>query len=204
MFEHTYLINIEKRKDRLENSLKECEKIGITPEIFPAITPYKDMKWIPNDSPEIWNKNSAALVHSTIAIIKDAIKNKYENILILEDDVVFRNNSKQVIDNFKFPIDPTWAMIHFGTMDEVKPITIDSKFTRLKKSYCCHMYAINSLVYEDYLYYLEQVNQPIDWITAYIFQPFGKCFGLIDPIAFQKPNYSNIREKEVNYTTINI
>ncbi len=85
-FDQIYIINLEFRKDRLAEMSAEFGKIGIDfhhPKInvFKAIRP---------ESFEDWPTQGAKGCYlSHIAVLKDARKNGYERIIVLEDDVNF-------------------------------------------------------------------------------------------------------------------
>lgn len=72
---HTYLINLDKRQDRLEQSTKVLGDYGIQFERFAAIE----------------KENGKQGIRSTlIAVFEDAIRNDYHNILVFEDDIEFK------------------------------------------------------------------------------------------------------------------
>lgn len=198
-FEHTYLINLESRKDRLESVINELNKLNIEFETVSAVDGDKeDISWDNSMDIHGWNKNSAALLETTINIINDAIDKGYETIQIFEDDVFFEKNINTRLERLMFPEDGEWDMFHFGVIHELSAPRINKDIIRLRRSYCCHSYAIHSRVFKDYLNRLEQRDRPIDWVTTDYFQPHGRCYAPNKTLAFQKPDYSNIRKKEVH------
>ncbi len=72
-----YIINLEHRKDRLESIMKELNKVGTNTDKIHRIN-------------AVHNKEFGAIGcgESHILALTDGIKNKYENILILEDDFI--------------------------------------------------------------------------------------------------------------------
>ena len=101
-----FIINLEHREDRRNKIIKELQRIGIINyEFFKAIRPSEKMiqQWNPdflNPIPN-WFKQtggdetkykigSLGCMLSHLEIIKLSIKNKYENVLILEDDTEFQ------------------------------------------------------------------------------------------------------------------
>lgn len=196
-FDHIYVINLDKRKDRLEKVTKEFEKIGYDFERFSAVDgDEEDLFWEYNLIPG-WNKNAAALSETTIRVLRDAKEKKYDSILICEDDLFFSENAKEYLEEMIMPIDGSWDMYSFGSIHIWNPTVVDSYNIRLNRSQCCHCYAVHSRVYDDYIKLLEYKDRPIDWVTTDYFQIHGRCYGSKIPIAFQKPDYSNIRKKEV-------
>lgn len=203
-FPNVYLINRDDRKDRLESTIKECKSVNLP---FRKVSAIKgedlDVKIIPRSLDDImyWNKNSYALLLTTIWIIEDARKNKYNNILILEDDIGFRYNgdivNKIVDDNIKY-IKKDWQMILFGSQNIAEPIMINDNIGIARYSYCCHCYAINSNVYDYYLHCLNKKNKPIDVITGEDIQTLNKTYVFNPGIAIQKADFSNILNQNVD------
>jgi glycosyl transferase family 25 len=85
-FDQIYIINLENRQDRLSETRSEFEKISVDfnhakIRIFKAIKPENDKSW-----PSAGVKGCYL---SHLAVLKDAKFNRFERILILEDDVNF-------------------------------------------------------------------------------------------------------------------
>lgn len=105
-----YIINLDSRKDRYSNVVEECKKINIENfERFSAIKPTYDD--IINCSfiniNKLWKENIKYIIGSSgckmshYQVLKKALlENKnYEYICILEDDVVFEENTKKYLIN---------------------------------------------------------------------------------------------------------
>ena len=84
-FDAIYCINLDKRPDRWEWVKKEFEKMGIEDKVkrFPAF----DV-----------NKKHVGCALSHRYIIKLAKENKYNNVLILEDDIYFNKNWIELLE----------------------------------------------------------------------------------------------------------
>ena len=116
----TYIINLEHRTDRYENTLKECEKIGLTN--------YERFNAIKTDSivinPQIaWKKNieylkgASGCKLSHLEVLKKILisNNNEEYILILEDDVVFTDNIFNKINSSLQSLDGLeWDILYLG------------------------------------------------------------------------------------------
>lgn len=107
-FDKIFIVNLDERKDRWEETLKELKNLGITNfERFSAIRP--DIKKVPV---EFYNKlvsphkakpkyqtGAVGCKMSHYEIIKLAKKRNYKRILILEDDIEFNSFSETEIKN---------------------------------------------------------------------------------------------------------
>ena len=98
----TYIINLDERSDRFNETSFECEKIGLFNfERFSAIkinsNNSKEYKLI--DEKKAWKKNNIKYLYnasgcklSHLEVLKKSLSVNEEYILILEDDVVFEDN----------------------------------------------------------------------------------------------------------------
>lgn len=198
-FDAYYVISLPKRGDRRVSIEAEMKKMNIEFEFFDAIDGSdQEVKFHNEDESIGWNKGAAALLHTTINLINHAKEKGHETILIMEDDVFFSLDAKEYLSDIKMPDKEAWDMFFFGFMESIKSFPIERKLVRVRSAFCCHCYALNSRVFDDYLHYLSQADRPIDWITSQFFQPMGRCLGTKKSIAHQKPDYSNIREKHVH------
>jgi GR25 family glycosyltransferase involved in LPS biosynthesis len=205
--EHVYLVNREDRTDRLAHSIYQLSKMNIGFERFNAINgDTVPLDFVERDIPG-WTKGAVALSYTTSAILEDAIEKGYESILIFEDDVLFGENqsdfddAKLYLSNMTYPPKIAWDFFHYGKMDVWKPESYNDKVVQLKRSYCCHAYSIQARAYKPYLEQLKLRDRPIDWVTADM-QIKGRSYATKETIAYQLPNYSDIRKENVNYKLV--
>jgi len=204
-FDMIYLINLDSRPDRLFNASKECSKVGIEFKRVSAVdgkkaglkvNPYQenDYMW--------WNEGAAGLAMTTISIIEDAIKKKYRRILILEDDIEFRNDSNEIFNRNISNIPNDWQMILFGAQHIGNIERLSNEVYRVDFSYCCHCYAINCNVFEYYLWCLKRMEKQIDLITCEDIQPLRKTYAIYPDMAYQKKDMSNIQGVMVDHSVL--
>ncbi|VBB18227.1 hypothetical protein YASMINEVIRUS_690 [Yasminevirus sp. GU-2018] len=96
--DHIYVINLDKRSDRRKLMIYKLKKIGIDSyEFFEAVdgndTAYDDLYKICSTQNQFTSRGSFGLIVTYIRILEDSYKNKYQTVLILEDDV---NSHKQI------------------------------------------------------------------------------------------------------------
>ena len=203
--EHVYIINREDRPDRKEHAILQTKQLGIDNmlTVWKAVNPDETkVKWKPNPTIDGWNKYAAALNMSTIQVLEDAKEKGYEKIVILEDDVMFIESSLIKIRELGKRLDNThWDLFHFGHLpiQGREAISIGNGLVRLRGSYMCHAYAIQGRVFDDLITLLKKMDQPLDWVTSGVFHRGGRCYSVEPAIASQKPDYSNIRNEDVNY-----
>lgn len=198
-FDKIYCINLDKRVDRWEESIKVFEKYQINVERISAI----DGSKLENNS-RIKNGN-VALTLTVNGIIKDAINNNYDKILILEDDIEFTDN----ILNFNTDIQhlpENWDLLYFGGnhnlhMGYNPPTKINEFFCKLHHTYSSHAIGMskNGLkLVSDML--LGEIKE-IDVMYAGL-QKNSNTYCFNELTATQRISYSDIENRMTNYQNI--
>jgi len=106
-FDHVYCINLDHRKDRLKSAEKEFAKFGISFERVSGIKNNFNINKTISDA-----EMGIVLTHKLIYL--DAIKNNYKNILILEDDFVFRDTFVEDFNKTIKELPNDWDLFYLG------------------------------------------------------------------------------------------
>lgn len=196
-FSKTYCINLKKRVDRLENFIREVKKYDLGEfEVFEAID------GVTLDLHPTLLKGEVGIIHSVIEILENATKNNYDSILIIEDDCTFNDNIKNIDLYFELLPD-NWDMVYFGgnhnTHEGTKPPEIiNEKIIKLHRTFAAHCIGIKNHMFKiiltelkKFLYQLDVVYQKLQ-LTHNIY-----CFNPL--VASQKPGFSDIQNRHVNY-----
>lgn len=158
-FDHAFLINAKESQGRLHRVSAELSRIGVQYELFEAIMPtvgtYKHATRV-----------GCALSH--MAVVKIAKDRGYKNVLVLEDDVIFRDNFIEMWNNLR----PTFDTIDYDlfyfydwTGDNAgKPYQIVQG-----RTYTTHCYALHSQFYDKFLATCEEWcrDLAVDFIMAH-------------------------------------
>lgn len=165
-----WYINLDYRIDRKEHMDKELSKYGL--ENF--VQRYNAIK-SEDKTPQNCVKASGTSHRNLIKYAKD--KN-LDNILILEDDIFFKDDSVHLLElslkNLFKRHD--WDIYYINANIFDNPLNvIDDNLLRINGCYCVHAYIIPSRSYDKMLEYNPEIHPPIDsWITQ---QPFSKLGG---------------------------
>ena len=190
-------------EDRLRLSERECKKIELEFEVVPAVNGWReDLFWNRKNEYKMcgWTSGAAGLVYSTIKVLEDAKEKKYDTILILEDDLIFKPTINSRVESaLSYLENIEWELIHFEATDIIPRQWVTEGLARLNKSWSCQMYAIHHSIYDEYLTELRKVDQPIDSITSEIFHPRGKSYCISPGILITLPNFSTIRNRYTNH-----
>jgi GR25 family glycosyltransferase involved in LPS biosynthesis len=191
-----FIVNLERRPDRLEEVKKEMEYIGWDYEIFKAID----------------TGTEVGISMSTIEIINIAKERGYPRIMIIEDDIRFMPYAKDLLRQ----IEEQCEDIEFGifnlspTLD--RPIGKSEKYNLLldmtnlppKKEYMRDIYAANLIIYDESIYdklcEIQEIPRPFyyaidEFAFRYILQEHQSYCPIL-PIAPQGKGFSNILNVE--------
>jgi hypothetical protein len=211
-FDKIFYINLDDRPDRKLHIENELKKYNIVAERFSAIQLTQEQNEILKNEGCTFKKDerpeysrfakSCALSHLNI-ILRSKLMG-YKNVLILEDDAIFRED---IIDELKKSLDDLkkesrWDMFYIGC----NPFSYENITDNLSISlgaYGAHAYAVNSHFYDTIL------NIPfkaLPIIDVYYYNlstnPLYKLYMSSHNLAWQIPSYSTLEEMDVDYYSI--
>lgn len=211
-FSVIYCINLDRRPDRYSQVQEEFKKINVDVRRISGI----DGNTI--DTPPGIRPGAFGLLLTHFNLIEKAIVNKYDNMVIFEDDVTFVNNFNEIFNEKIKSLPENWELLYMGgnhilSVDGFDLITGDKNFKVTKDNYkslnyelcktpctyCAHALVINSRIYEKILNKMK--TQPIDNIY-YQLQGNGKSYAFLPSLATQRPNFSDIESGYVNYSNM--
>jgi GR25 family glycosyltransferase involved in LPS biosynthesis len=201
-FDKVFLINLDKRTDRLERCMKIFEQNNVKDlvERFPGV--------IPNTSDNIpYTKDTEKIkiplygcLLSHINIIKKAKREGLKSILVLEDDIEFINIEyiDKSVDQLK---KREWDLFYLGSNTHVPLYKKDSNLLVLKKGYATHAIAYHENFYDYFIENFEKrkINIIDVWLSDYGQENF-KSYCTYPITAIQINDYSDIQSAHVNYT----
>lgn len=191
-FDKIYCINLESRKDRWDSSLTEFNSAGIQAERFNAY--------------EGDNKH-LAFNKSQHECLKKALADGCQTFLILEDDVEFKSFSHLKSALSELPEE--WDMLYLGAnligsdvMRFKPPAKVGQHLSRLYDCWQTHAIAYTSGVAKEIVNKFNPDEFPIydEWLRTNILKNV-RAYVVNPQIAVQKPNYSDIWQKDVDYSS---
>jgi len=192
-----FCINLDSRPDRWDESLKEFKKIGIENKVerFSAI----------NIQPGI-----IGCTKSHYECIKLAKECGYNQILILEDDVSFKDDALIILDNTLKQLNKhgiKFELLYLGAnLYPKNNVLIDSNLALLKAAKTTHAYVIDSSIFDIIIDYYSTCNwddgyewnsqnpdrKNIDIYYLHYIQSRGRSYGVYPSIAEQRISYSDL------------
>jgi GR25 family glycosyltransferase involved in LPS biosynthesis len=196
-----FVVNLERRPDRLEKVKKEMEYVGWDYEVFKAIDTNSYM----------------GITRSILEIIKIAKERKYPRVMVIEDDIGFMPYAKDFLDklekkceNLKFGVFNLCPTLNrYINISQENDMLLDmtnlpEKAEHLRDIYACNMIIFDESIYDELFNISETAFPSGDYFYAiddYIFQFIIKnyqCYCPILPIAPQGNDLSNISDGVYN------
>lgn len=167
-FADAYYINVDDRVDRREKIENELKKYNLFDFVkrFNAFKP--DIK-----TPENCVRSSGASHREIIRIAKNQ---NLKNILILEDDVFFKDNGINIIESSLDTLSEIdWEIYYMSANIFDNPLQlISNNLIKIDGCYCIHAYAVNNTVFDKILLYDPYKDIPFDaYITINQYKKYG-------------------------------
>jgi len=215
-FSKIYCINLDKRVDRYEESLIEFKKLNIDVERVSAIDGKSIFKPGLN-----WSAGAYGLLLTHIKLMESVISNKYDNVLILEDDVMFNNNFNEIFNERISALPNDWDFLYLGgnnlfhrgrftlvnkdknfIINSSNYYTLNYELCKTTWTQCAHAVAINSKIYNLLMQEISRnLTQPID-VTFCGLQNSGcNAYTFLPSLARQRASFSDIENKSVDYNS---
>jgi len=196
-FDKVFCINLEHRVDRLENFISQVEKYDLGPFSVKKAINGKHI----NNLTKLDNGN-LGLVLTNKEIILESIENKYNSILVIEDDCYFTDEILNIDTYFHFLPDD-WDMLYMGGnhnthCGEIYPKKINDKVIKLHNTYTTHFVGIKNSVYNTILNTIDKYEHPLDVMYSKI-QKEHNVYSFYPAIAKQLNGYSDIQNNSMNY-----
>ncbi len=212
--DHTFVLNLDKRPDRLAKITKELEKIELEFERFSAISAEdfdNDIKNVPAFEIHKINREASSeylmamygAKKSHMVMLEIAKKRGYKKILILEDDSVFHENANDIFDKAINQMeDGEWDLLHLGANQRKPFIKINENLCKIRMANANFAYIIPESMYDVLLEGAPKSGKILDQYVAEEIHSNYECFCIRPHIVWQVAGFSDILQKHVNYDCI--
>ena len=196
LFEHAFCINLDRRPDRWQQAQEEFKKVGLEVQRYSAVD---GPKILPDEVAHNYkgykrDRDPKAIIgclRSHRNLYTMALDNNWQELAVFEDDVLFKNNFKELLSHYAEQLPTDWLMLFLGCV----PLKVDSFSSNLKKVYrgwTTHAYIIRREACE----MLEKIladneHRPIDLSWGPVLNT-GRVFTMWPFLAIQRETYSDI------------
>jgi len=159
--EEVYFINLKRREDRLEHSLKEFNKIGVEATRIEGIDAKEK-----NLKSEKLIQGAIGAIRSHKKVIRRAIKQNQSIIAVFEDDVVFCDDFESRFSYYAENIPPDWEIMYLGCHFHgcKDPIRVKKNIHKIIECFGCFAMILNNKngLFKDILDLTKKEEKPID------------------------------------------
>lgn len=209
-FDKIYCINLDRRLDRWEeNCLPQFKKFNLeNVEKISAV----DGKNLDLPHGDVYNGELAGSM-SHLNALKKAKNDSVSKLLLLEDDVVFKENVNQLFSAYVKNVPDNWDIIFFGGNHQGGLIPVSQGVIRIFHSYAIHACAIKDKCYDTLINHLDKsINRVLenrnvkftpsvaaDFFLAQLHRSLNVyCF--YPHLAWQLEGFSDIQQSNTNYS----
>ncbi len=197
IFPLIYVINLDSRPDRLNASIEEFKKIGLT-----------SINRMPGQvytyAPDAYTNGAIGCMLSHKLCLEEALRQK-KNVFIFEDDIEFLpyDNLTEIIDQCCEELESIdWSLVYFSGNLLRPAFQKSNRLAKLTHAQSTVAYGVKYEFIEKLLSYFPTTTftEPIDMTYANRVIPENNCYITIPMIAIQRKGYSDIECKEVDYS----
>ena len=184
----SYVINLKRRKDRLEHITKECKRVGLEMVLIEAV----DGKIRHKDVQGKILKNALGCYDSHLIALR-LIRDSGEGGLILEDDNIFIDNLWERFSLCVAELPSNWKMFFLGgsLLNENAIEDYSDNLKRAKSVLCTNAYMVHKDAVVELIEHLEKEAFKIDVLyTRY--QSDNECFIAYPELAWQIKGHSDL------------
>ena len=209
LFDKIYCINLDHRTDRWEECQEEFKKWSI-----PSVDRVSAVDGtVLYETGKYKSKQKAChhgLCLTNVKIFIEALQEGSETILIMEDDVCFTEEIKDISKLINL-VPADWDVLYFGANHctqegKAPPIKINEKVVKVHHSKATHCIAFRQRTFHRVIEVLSKQRShshySIDVKYLNTLQKEFNAYCFYPPLAVQRPSYSDICSRDANYNVI--
>ena len=140
--DQVYVINLDRRADRMDQATAEMEKYGIEFERFSGV----DGSTL-HDAPDTVKYDMACSM-SHMNVLKDAKQRQFNVICVFEDDAELSEDFNEKLEPAFNELPANWGLFYLGANNKKPPTKITESVYRVNCSLTTHAYLISN-IYQD-------------------------------------------------------
>jgi len=188
-------INLDRRTEKWARMQARFSEFNLGPvERFAAVDGAKVQ--VPATWPE--SPGAYGCLQSHLAVVSHARAQGRENVLIMEDDVLFDKQFNQKFRQRIQNLPGNWDMLFFGCLHHDRPMPIATGIGKLRGSFSTFMYAVRHTVYDAFIRLNSRAKQAVDRNNT-ILQRLFNCYCFIPHLAWVDDSYSDAQGVYTNH-----
>jgi hypothetical protein len=197
VFPNKFCINLDRRPERLEKVCAEFDKHGIENVMRFTGIDGKDL-----DYKGPLNAGQMGCTLSHLFLLEHARDNHLDSILIFEDDVLLSTDFNDRFNEAINELPGDWCMFYLGGNHFKGLQPYSDNLVRLKGTLTTHAFAIHSRFYDVAISTIRATLDQVIDVYFMILHSQYPCYCVHPKIAFQAIGFSDLEEREVDYTVL--
>lgn len=194
VFDQVYLINLDRRPDRLHKSNLQLVEHGIS---YQRVSAFDGSKL--DLEKDALFRGQFGCKYSHLNCLYDIRQNQYKSALILEDDCVFEDGFATRFTSFYQAVPADYSMMYLGGNVQLETYPVNDQCLECRGIATTHAYAV-SLKFCEILDLNKMVNHPDPIDTIYrMLHMFTKCYIPTEPLINQSAGFSDIIMADTDY-----
>jgi glycosyl transferase family 25 len=195
LFPYRVCVNLDRRPERWKRMESRFSELNLWPvERFSAVDGGKVQ--VPADWPE--SPGAYGCLQSHLEVVRHARIQGRENVLIMEDDVLFDDRFHQKFRERIRNLPESWDMLFFGCLHHDEPIPVANGIGKLRGSFSTFMYAVRQRVYDAFIRLNSRAKQGVDRNNT-ILQRLFNCYCFVPHLAWVDGSYSDAQGAYSNH-----
>lgn len=181
-FQRVVMVTLPRRQDRCDRSLAAMKRVGwpfLQPERFRAIDGGSNV--VPTPTRWISGGGAFGCGQSHIQILQAALMDGIETLLVLEDDVEFKDTFVEELSVFMKEVPEDWECLMLGGQHMQPPEKISDAVVKCVNAQRTHAYAVRGRAIFDLCQMWQNSINHIDWDMGPF---FGKRLRTYAPVRF--------------------
>jgi len=196
-FDKIFCINLDSRPDRWKEVQKEFVKNKIIVERISSIRGSD----LGIDFPSEIKEGAVGCSLSHLFSFKYAKQMKFDNFLLLEDDVIFEKDVNSIFSNISPQIPVDWDMLYLGGQHYhgMNLVQISENIFKCEYTLSTHSVAFRHTVYDRFINSLVDITKPCDVHYAKSHREINS-YVIIPHLTWQSQSFSDVENAYVDYT----
>jgi len=196
-FDKIYCINLDDRKDRMVDTVKQFHKHNLWVERVPGIKG-SDMNL---DFPPEIKEGAVGCALSQLFTLKLAKQVNAKKFLLLEDDIEFDEDLNSKFNKYYAEVPNDWDMLYLGGQHfhGMNLTQVSEHIYRCEYTLAAHSVAFKYTVYDRFINKLVDITKPCDVHYAESHKEIN-AYVIVPHLTWQRESYSDIEKFNVDYS----
>lgn len=198
-FPEIFVINLDRRTDRMVQFISQAQRVNIEYSRRVSAIDVCDIEFKNPLNIDHFNPGDVACALSHKKVTELAKEMNFPYYLVLEDDVLFRDNFNELFEKYWKEVPEYWDMVYFGANHNgTNPPKVSENIVKVNGSFTTHAMVIKATMYDDLIRIWTDPQKQVDVLLSELHSKYN-CYCFAPNLAGQRAGKSDILNRDVNY-----